>query len=195
MTTSYDIIPHEGEGFRIVEKAEAIYVYGPVPLSWFDAINERAKGFGFDILDTGAASALGCLMVITNSAGSEKVRASIEDFNERKHGADKLGRWCAGTDTGTSSLTIAHVLGGIAMPRRPDIPYDPDDFGRCLRLVRLMGWRDRLGEVADAYPRTAWPGIIEAWNDLVDLYEEERPTGRAPKCYARMQDIIKGAVR
>src|ERR1017187_10180744 len=38
--------------------------------------------------------------------------------------------WAIGRDTGTSSLTIYPAITGNTS-RRIDIPYDPDDFGRC----------------------------------------------------------------
>ena len=46
-------------------------------------------------------------------------------------------------------------------------PRDSADLGRCLRLLEVMPeWRGRLNVVAEAYPETAWPEIIAAWEEL-----------------------------
>ena len=67
-------------------------------------------------------------------------------------------------------------------------PGDPDDFGRCHRLLVLIPeWRERLREVAAAYPR--WRGLVENWDELTSLYLEELPTRHAPRCYKRMQEL------
>lgn len=94
-------------------------------------------------------------------------------------------------DTGTSSKTIAHVMLGVRAPRYgPDVPYDPGDFGRCYRLLKLFPlWELRLPEVAEAYP--AWSGLVREWSRLSALYEEELPSGKAPRLYARMQELRK----
>jgi len=98
--------------------------------------------------------------------------------------------WLSNGDTGTSSLTIWHALMGRT-PDRTDVPHDPADFGRCYRLLQVMpSWKDRLSEVAALYPK--WSPLVSAWNELTALYEEERPSGRAPKLYARMHELNNG---
>lgn len=108
----------------------------------------------------------------------------------------ELQKWFA-TDAGTSSMTIASVLvpdlRQAALARlngRPDIPHDPDDFGRCYRLLKLVpGGAERMGEVVKEHP--AWVGMAAAWPELTALYELEVPNhrGAAPKLYARMKQI------
>lgn len=100
------------------------------------------------------------------------------------------GRWLAGGDTGTSSITIWSVMMGVSMPnaRRPGVPRDSDDFGRCHRLLEAFpAWRARLPEAVDRYPE--WSGLVSAWDELTTLYLEELPSGRAPRLWARMQAI------
>jgi hypothetical protein len=107
---------------------------------------------------------------------------------------DAIG-WLTNGDTGTSSLTIWHVL----MRRRwtdphsrPDVPLDPGDFGRCYRLLEVMpAWRARLGEIAAELPK--WAPFVAAWDEMTALYEEELPNGRCPKLYALMQRLRGGA--
>lgn len=100
-------------------------------------------------------------------------------------------QWIRSTDTGISSLTIyAALTGNIAAlgSWRPDAPYDPSDFGRCYRLLqRVPGWRERLPEVAAKYP--VWAKMVKHWAELEKLYAAELPTGRAPKLWARMQEL------
>ncbi len=103
--------------------------------------------------------------------------------------------WLKSRDTGISSLTIFEVMTGINLRPgiliHPDLPYDPSDFGRCYRLLnKFPEWRVRLPEVAKLYP--TWSGLIDNWAELTTLYEEElqNESGRAPKLYARMQEIL-----
>ena len=187
------VLPSADEGFRIVEKSEAIYVFGIVPMSWMNIVHKMAKKRGFSLFDIGVGAVLGC-WVFTNEENSQHLRNVIEQRSRREHGDDKLRVWLDGCDTGVSSRTIAHVLGGVPIHVNSNYPYDPDDFGRCLRLVRLMGWRDRLHEVSERYPNTAWPGIIDAWDEIAALYDEEAPSGRAPKCYALMLRLRREAL-
>lgn len=103
--------------------------------------------------------------------------------------------WIANGDTGISSQTIwAVLMGRQADPRHAydNTPRDPDDFGRCYRLLKVMpSWRVRLPEVASKYPK--WAGLVAHWEELTSLYEEELPTRSAPKLYARMQQLRENA--
>ena len=99
--------------------------------------------------------------------------------------------WLHNGDTGISSKTIWSVLTGhpITNPNwHSDVPHDPDDFGRCYRLLKIMpSWRDRLPEVAAKFP--AWKPLVEAWGELTALYETELPKRNCPKLYKRMQEL------
>lgn len=84
-------------------------------------------------------------------------------------------RWWHGTDVGTSSAAMFAALVSpmsymsyrAAKLGNRSTPCDADDLGRCLRLLEAMSeWRDRLDEVAAAYPDTAWPRIIARWSEL-----------------------------
>ncbi len=109
--------------------------------------------------------------------------------------------WITGEDTGLSSKTIFEVMTSAQpSPQRSWIgfyPLDPDDFGRCYRLLqRIPEWRERLPEVAARYPD--WCGLVDAWDELTALYEQEVGTGAdvrahrgkmARRLYARMKEI------
>jgi hypothetical protein len=159
-----------------------IVIRGPSPMDQMKTIEKMAKAAGFDQLDIGLGQALGATLVITNAKGSASLRAEVETANK---GKSKEDAWICGYDTGTSSKTIFAVMRGTE-PNHADMPYDPDDFGRCYRLLALIPeWRLRLGEVAAKYPR--WTGLIDNWGKLTELYEAEN----WKQLYARMQELIK----
>lgn len=97
--------------------------------------------------------------------------------------------WLLNGETGVSSKTICAVMTG-SVARDNDVPHDPSDFGRCYKLLALFPeWRERLGEVAAKFPM--WGPMVEAWDELAALYEEETKAGhKAPKLYERMQTLI-----
>jgi hypothetical protein len=79
--------------------------------------------------------------------------------------------WLMSRDTGISSKTICSVLTGSKAPDWHDTPGDPDDFGRCYRLLALFpDWRARMPEVAAKYPK--WGPMVAAWDELTALYEQ-----------------------
>jgi hypothetical protein len=99
-----------------------------------------------------------------------------------------------GTFVGVSSATIWSALTGRPMPFgwHPDIPYDPDDFSRCFKLLNLIPqWRSQLDEVARQYP--AWRPFVAAWDDLEGLYVEgdALPYGGMPhqRLYEKILEI------
>ena len=100
-------------------------------------------------------------------------------------------RWLFGGDTGNSSVVIWSVMTGVSqimMRRDFDVPHDPDDFGRCHRLLNeFPEWRARMPEVGQR--ESEWTKIVAAWEELTALYEEEAPTGKAPKLYARLKEL------
>jgi hypothetical protein len=102
--------------------------------------------------------------------------------------------WPGCGDTGLSSQAIWQHMTGLTLPGRwsgrMEYPLDPDDFGRCYRLLSApwaAEWRARVGEMAK-YP--GWPGLVARWDELEALYRKERPKGRAPKLYAAMQEAL-----
>ncbi|HEY2509488.1 MAG TPA: hypothetical protein VGI39_01410 [Polyangiaceae bacterium] len=103
--------------------------------------------------------------------------------------------WIRGPDTGLSSKTIWSVMMGnplVLGDWGPHTPSDASDFGRCYRLLKVVpAWRAHLHEVAAKYPK--WTKLVEAWDELSRLYEEEIPKGRgrAPKLYAKIKECTR----
>lgn len=103
-------------------------------------------------------------------------------------------QWLQNGDTGVSSETIWSVMTGHPV-RRYDIPYDPSDFGRCYRLLKVMpSWRERLTEVGAKHPR--WMPFVRAWDELTALFEDgERTQWKPPYVmYERMKVLESQAV-
>lgn len=62
-------------------------------------------------------------------------------------------------------------------------PLDPDDFGRCHRLLRLIPeWRARIGEMKAA---PGWKRMVGVWDTLEVLYNADR----LDELYALMRDV------
>lgn len=69
-------------------------------------------------------------------------------------------------------------------------PHDPSDLGRCIRFLDAVPEaRSRLADMAACGP--VWAALIGAWDELEAIYREELPSGKAPRCAARMEELIK----
>jgi hypothetical protein len=102
-------------------------------------------------------------------------------------------QWPGCGDDGASSKAIynhmrdkIHGGGGAA-------PYDPDDFGRCSRLLAAswaVGWRARMGEMTAG----TWAKIAPTWEELESLWAVESKSldGMAPRLCARLQELRGG---
>lgn len=136
---------------------------------------------------------------------SISVYAAMAKAYEREHRACKpseagaaryayggVREWERSWDTGISSRAIFDTFMGYGLSSfGGGVPRDPADFGRCYRLLKVAPpeWRANLSRVAERYP--AWRPLVERWAELEALYEEELPTGKAPKLYALMQELVE----
>lgn len=130
------------------------------------------------------------LDAIGKAFGLEHRACKPSDTGAARFRAQTLSEWAASWDTGISSRTIFHTFMGYGGPQfAPDVPYDPADFGRCYRLLKIAPpeWRANLAKVAARYP--AWGPLVDRWDDLERLFEEELPTGKAPRLYALMREL------
>ena len=103
-----------------------------------------------------------------------------------------LSAWRASDDTGMSSLYMASVIWGGGDKYAE--PSDPDDFGRCYRLILAVpGTRERLHMMAEksAY----WKLLYQHWVELEKHYEyqlNDKETNRKKKkypCWDMMQAL------
>lgn len=156
-------------------------------------------GSGFRCLNCGTEQPLAYPIDLNTWAGAAKgFTKTHRSCKPSERGAARFRyenplQWLNSWDTGVSSLTIFYVFQGHGRPDRPDVPHDPDDFGRCYRLLKVAPpeWRANLSRVAERYP--AWAPLVARWDELERLYEEELPNGKAPKLYALMRELREGA--
>lgn len=103
--------------------------------------------------------------------------------------------WLRSGARGTSSNTIVEHMEGYPVGLLSgaswfgDHPHDPDDLWRCARLLDAVpSYRARIGEMATR--SAAWAALVPHWAELETLLREELPSGRAPRCYTRMREIL-----
>ena len=98
-----------------------------------------------------------------------------------------LAAWLQSDDTGLSSKWMAHICAG-GPSTLFGYPYDPGDFGRCYRFLRAVPEaRDNFYKLKEC--GAVWAAFVDNWKEMELLYEEEFPTGSAPKLYRLMQSI------
>jgi hypothetical protein len=107
--------------------------------------------------------------------------------------------WLASGERGVSSEFMFYVLTGIPAGNTRmyhNHPCDVDDFKRCEKLLRKCPeFRDRLGEMCVV--SKVWASLVDNWDKLVDLIEEECPGvlsgdcryGGAPMAYHFMKNL------
>jgi hypothetical protein len=86
----------------------------------------------------------------------------------------RLGSWLSSNDTGISSKAIAtHMSGGTVRDGWGwGYPHDPDDLGRCLRLLELFpDWKPRMREMAARSP--GWAGLVARWDEVAKSMADE----------------------
>ena len=103
-----------------------------------------------------------------------------------------LTKWLASDDVGMSSKYMASVLAPTPWQQEFRYPHDPDDFGRCYRLLRAVP-ELRANSMRLAQCPAPWPQLHAEWLKLEALYEQELPANRAPKLYDEMKRIFKEA--
>ena len=96
--------------------------------------------------------------------------------------------WRQGWDTGRSSLEIYDFFVLGKTPSEEAYPRDPDDFGRCYRLLKVApSWRANIQDMSEC--PVPWSAYVAAWDELERLYEEGLASGTSPGLYARMKAL------
>lgn len=107
--------------------------------------------------------------------------------------------WLAYGERGISSETIVGHLTGAQFVAWTDHPHDPSDFRRCELLLREVPLaRLVFGQMRSMSP--VWARLVDAWDELVALGEEDSPgmfTRQfrrlgAPRLGSRLKDLIAG---
>ncbi|HHC6515913.1 TPA: hypothetical protein ACN35K_003087 [Vibrio parahaemolyticus] len=108
----------------------------------------------------------------------------------------KVLSWFARGRKGLSSECMALTAAGISVNRRSH-PLDPSDFNRCILLIDWVPEvKDHFKAIASLSPE--WNALIERWDEINKTFIEEAgfnwsKAERAPKTYALMKEILKGA--
>lgn len=110
-----------------------------------------------------------------------------------------LVHWLANGRRGISSNTMVQHLTGIATLGKwaGDIPHDPDDLDRCLKLLEAVPSLRPLLPRMGTYSKR-WAALISRWEEIETSHLEEVGLGwtkakSAPKTYALMTLIINAA--
>jgi len=104
-----------------------------------------------------------------------------------------LDEWIVKGEVGVSSKTMWSAIKGVVKGNERmgwdfDTPSDPDDFRRCyLFFQQCKLTKEDLQTVANVFKW--YKPLIDAWDELVNLYEEESPKRSCPKLYARMKQL------
>ena len=82
--------------------------------------------------------------------------------------------WIANGERGLSSETMWNCLmDNTDFPI--SWPYDPDDFSRCYKLLQAVPeWRLKLYKLKPLSKE--WNNLIENWDKLTGMFEENRRT-------------------
>ena len=111
----------------------------------------------------------------------------------------RILQWLAGGRRGRSSEAMALVALDVKIAPgteadRTAHPYDPDDFNRCLILLK------QAPEVRESFPQIAtlsreWKALIARWDEIEKLFLEEAGydwsrAKTAPRTYALMREIL-----
>jgi hypothetical protein len=108
--------------------------------------------------------------------------------------------WISTGERGLSSdAMFSYILGtplGSDSTDRIAYPLDPPDLRRCRLLC------EAVPEVREGLPKMAevsdiWARLVEEWDDLCALMDEETPLwrdcrGAAPRTYAKMKEVRLG---
>lgn len=83
-----------------------------------------------------------------------------------------LTAWLASDDVGMSSKFMASVLTGEFQAEFA-IPYDPSDFGRCVRMIQAVPeLAPRIGEMRKHGPM--WTAVADKWERWSEMLNEEQ---------------------
>lgn len=112
----------------------------------------------------------------------------------------EMVNWLARGERGLSSNTLFSKLTGVdTRPQRWSSrenfhPWDPEDLGRCRKLLEACPeLKSKLTLMADV--SSAWAVLVEAWDELCTMMDEEAPrwreaVGTTPKTYKRMCKLL-----
>lgn len=134
-------------------------------------------------------------------AGNGLLKAATDGLLMRRTAAcvkvDRLTpavvEWLATGERGASSEAIVSHLTGVPVGQHVDVPYDPDDLRRCVKLMwqcpELIEYMDEMATLTKQ-----WARIAPHWRELVNTFlgelQERIAAGeqwKLPRTYAQLQ--------
>ncbi len=163
----------------------------------FNALSEATKLFPKKaVIHLGIAHHFGAVFAVGTKTGCA---AWVEEIEAAIAGLPAELRWFRGTDTGLSAMTIYAALArrdsgstadALTQVRDGYVPADVSDFGRCKRLLqRFPEWRSKLGQVAEAFPKSKWRALVGHWDKLESLPDAE-VTAALDVIYAAVEKAV-----
>lgn len=130
------------------------------------------------------------LKAIGKAFEKEHARCEPSEAGKKRFEFSTPWEWLHSWDTGIASKTLCAFFTGGSIPIADrGVPHDPDDFGRCYRLLaKFPEWKLRFPQFVAKHPE--WTALVANWEHLEKLYEEELPTGSAPKLYDFMKALV-----
>lgn len=105
----------------------------------------------------------------------------------------KISAWALSDDTGSSSKFLARCALGIDEVRDfVYVPRDPDDFGRCYRLAKLLNPTELTNALVRAEWHTGgWKILRKHWSELSELFHDcfVQQNGDRTRFYKRWKEL------
>ncbi len=101
--------------------------------------------------------------------------------------------WLQNGERGMSSETMFFWLNVTNIPsplKKPSgaSPSDPGDFSRCYKLLQAVPqWKGELHRLKPVSP--TWAALVDNWDKLTSMYEEEVQTKKDNGMYEFMEEI------
>lgn len=151
-------------------------VPSPIPIRMLCGINASKAPSGDTIANTDAPHTATCPQCMECF---DKLTAPLRAKHKRELAGpgllDQYYDWAHGGDSGLSSKALVQAITGASLLAVADAgryPLDPDDFGRCSRvLAKFPELRTQLSKVAALGP--VWAALIEHWDELEQLYAQD----------------------
>jgi hypothetical protein len=102
---------------------------------------------------------------------------------------EKADWWLMFGERGVSSETIFQTIDGRKILKHEgNHPMDPDDFRRCYLLLQTVPeWRNKLHFMKVVSP--IWRELVDNWDLLTEMLEEQLTTGNANGMYQKMKSL------
>lgn len=105
---------------------------------------------------------------------------------------EPAAQWLVHGERGASSEALCFHLYPELNPGADEVPTntprDPSDFQRCVRFLEAVpDARDRIMEMSEV--SQAWAQMAGQWDELEQIYAQERGQESAPRLYERLRAI------